>query len=85
MFLVLIDSELFESWKTCLCYLLSLGKDVVCASLGSVKVFGSALKLFNSMCRYYKFKLVSGLSIVNIAELFRADGFVGFVKQARLE
>ncbi|XXN13674.1 MAG: hypothetical protein AAI902_00350 [Candidatus Hodgkinia cicadicola] len=85
MFLVLIDSELFESWKTCLCYLLSLGKDIVCISLGSAKVFSSALKLFNSMCRYYRFKLVSGISVVNIAELFKTDGFVGFVKQVGLE
>lgn len=85
MFLGPLDGDLFESWKTCLCYLLSLGKDIVCASLGSVKVFSSALKLFNSMCRYHRFRLVSGLSIVNIAELFETDGLVGFAKQARSE
>lgn len=57
----------------------------MCASLGSVKVFSSALKLFNSMCRYYRFKLVSGASVVNIAELFKTDGLVGFGKQVGLE
>ncbi|AUI38879.1 Precorrin-2 C(20)-methyltransferase [Candidatus Hodgkinia cicadicola] len=85
MFLALINSDLFESWKTCLCYLLSLGRDVICTSLGSIKVFSSALKLFNSLCRYYRFKLVSGTSIVNIAELFKTDGLVGFGKRVGLE
>ncbi|AHL31072.1 MAG: hypothetical protein HCTETUND2_133 [Candidatus Hodgkinia cicadicola] len=85
VFLGLLDSDSFESWKTCLCYLLSLGKDIMCASLGGIKVFSSALKLFNSMCRYYKFKIVSGLSTVNVAELFETDGLIGFAKQVGLE
>lgn len=57
----------------------------MCASLGGIKVFSSALKLFNSMCRYYKFKIVSGLSTVNVAELFETDGLIGFAKQVGLE
>ncbi|AUG33784.1 Precorrin-2 C(20)-methyltransferase [Candidatus Hodgkinia cicadicola] len=85
MFLALINSDLFESWKTCLCYLLSLGRDVVCTSLGSIKVFSSALKLLNPLCRYYRFKLVSGTSVVNIAELFKTDGLVGFGERVGLE
>ncbi|AUG91585.1 Precorrin-2 C(20)-methyltransferase [Candidatus Hodgkinia cicadicola] len=85
VFLGLLDGDSFESWKTSLCYLLSLGRDIVCASLGGIKVFSSALKLFGSMCRYYKFKIVSGLSIVNVAELFKTDGLVGFAKQVGLE
>lgn len=46
---------------------------------------GSALELFNSMCRYYRFNLVGGAPIVNAAELFKTDGLVGFGRQAGLE
>ncbi len=45
----------------------------------------SALELFNSMCRCYRFKLVSGASIVNIAELFKIDDARWFGKRVGLE
>ncbi|XXN13845.1 MAG: hypothetical protein AAI978_00355 [Candidatus Hodgkinia cicadicola] len=85
IFLSLTNRSLFECWKVCLCYILSFRIDAVCVSLGSIRVFSSAVKLLSSLCWYYKHKLIGGASVANVAELFVANSLVSVAKAAHLE
>ncbi len=67
-----------------MCYLLSFRLDFACVSLGDVRVFSSAAALGGFACCYYKCKLVSGWSVVSLAEV-TMDSLLAFTNSASLE
>ncbi len=52
--LVFSRRELLDSWRVCLSFLLARGLNVVGVSVGSSKLFSSAIAFVKPLCCYYK-------------------------------